>query len=88
MIIRMAQYSARTTVISVYAVDAIMSASLIGHESQAPLPFVFGPFSLVAVWVTLLYAVVLRRCGAASISRSGMESHAFGRALQEAPETI
>ena len=42
----------------------------------------FDPVDLVTVWVTLLYAVGLRNCGAASIGRSGMESLAYGRALK------
>ena len=66
----------------------LMSASLIGHVSQAPFVFVIGPVGFVTAWVTLLYAVGLRGCGAASIGRRGLESLAFGRASIGAQQTF
>ena len=41
----------------------------------------FGADGTISARVTLLSAVGLRMCGAASIGRKGLESHAFGRAL-------
>ena len=39
--------------------------------------FAFGAVGFVSTWVTLLYAVGVRLCGAASIGRRGLESLAF-----------
>ena len=49
--------------------------------------FSFGAVDFVSTWVTLLSAVGLRMCGAASIGRRGLESHAYGRALIYAQRT-